>query len=104
MPTLRKHNMLLRNSIVRQHLGRIFQFIPAAAYIRSGLALYPSVVGNPIQLPGLSVVIRKGLFKMASVFICTSNNELHQDRSAIGCVHPEELTTTVLEFAKDWCG
>ena len=68
------------------------------------LALHPRVICDPVELPGLSAVVRKELLKVARVLVCTGDNELNQDRSVIGGVHTKEFTPAVLKFAKNRCG
>ena len=72
--------------------------------ICGSLPLYPSVVGDPVQLPGLAVVIRKGLLKMTRVPIRASDNKLNQYHSVISTIHTKEFAASILEFAKDRWG
>ena len=63
------------------------------------LALHTRVLIDPVHLPRLASVYRKGLFGLRRIAVNAPNGEPDKDKLAINVFIVVEITSTILEFS-----
>jgi len=67
-----------------------------------GFIVYPCLVRNPVDLPGLPAIIRVRLFKVGCTRIGVRPKKSNVDRSPLPRLLVVKLTASILELADHW--